>query len=67
MEPPISFDAEAVHDEQTKVLRAIQPLSPERVLDLAVRGQYGEGTFDRPSGSMLYRSEPHVAAEFTDA
>ena len=28
MEPPISFDADAVHDEQTKVLHAIQPLSP---------------------------------------
>ncbi|MGH9687542.1 MAG: glucose-6-phosphate dehydrogenase, partial [Candidatus Acidiferrales bacterium] len=26
MEPPISFDADAVHDEQTKVLRAIQSL-----------------------------------------
>jgi len=61
MEPPISFDAEAVHDEQTKVLRAIQPLSPERVLDLAVRGQYGEGTIDGKH-VPAYRSEPHVAA-----
>ena len=26
MEPPISFEAHEVHDEQTKVLRAIQPL-----------------------------------------
>ena len=32
MEPPSSFDAEAVRDEKAKVLRAIQPLSPEEVL-----------------------------------
>jgi glucose-6-phosphate 1-dehydrogenase len=60
MEPPISFDAEAVHDEQTKVLRAIQPLSPERVLEFAVRGQYGEGAIDGKH-VPAYRSEPHVA------
>ena len=41
MEPPISFDADAVRDEQTKVLRAVSPMSPEQVLQNAVRGQYG--------------------------
>ena len=62
MEPPISFDADAVHDEQTKVLRAIQPFSPERVLDHAVRGQYAEGMI---AGKHVpaYRAEPHVAPD----
>jgi glucose-6-phosphate 1-dehydrogenase len=62
MEPPISFEAEEVHDEQTKVLRAIQPLSPEKVLDHAVRGQYGEGIIE---GKRVpaYRSEPNVAPD----
>ncbi len=62
MEPPISFDSSAVHDEQTKILRAIQPMSPEKVLDHAVRGQYGAGTVD---GKRVpaYRSEPHVAPD----
>jgi glucose-6-phosphate 1-dehydrogenase len=62
MEPPTDFDADAVHDEQTKVLRAIQLLSPERVLDQAVRGQYGEGIID---GKRVpaYRHEPHVAPD----
>ena len=46
MEPPISFDADAVRDEQAKVLRAIQPMSPEEVLRRTVRGQYGAGTID---------------------
>jgi glucose-6-phosphate 1-dehydrogenase len=62
MEPPISFEAQAVHDEQIKVLRAIQTFSPERVLDHAVRGQYGEGIV---SGKHVaaYRAEPHVAPD----
>jgi len=62
MEPPISFDADAVHDEQTKVLRAIQPLTPERVLDQAVRGQYDAGTINGKH-VPAYRSEPNVAPD----
>jgi glucose-6-phosphate 1-dehydrogenase len=59
MEPPISFDSQAVRDEKAKVLHAVQPLSPEDVLTKAVRGQYGAGTLhDRPVPG--YRSEPQV-------
>ena len=43
MEPPISFQADAVRDEQSKILHAITPIVPEDVLTRAVRGQYGEG------------------------
>jgi glucose-6-phosphate 1-dehydrogenase len=43
MEPPISFSSDSVHDEQSKVLHAIQPMTAEDVLHCAVRGQYGEG------------------------
>ena len=43
MEPPVSFQADAVRDEQSKVLHAITPMSPEDVLVRAVRGQYGAG------------------------
>src|SRR5579862_6606148 len=39
MEPPAAFEADAVRDEKTKVLRATRPLSFEN----AVRGQYGRG------------------------
>jgi glucose-6-phosphate 1-dehydrogenase len=62
MEPPIDFDADVVHDEQTKILRAIQLLSPERVLDHAVRGQYGEGFIDGKRVAA-YRHEPQVASD----
>src|SRR5437588_6723280 len=59
MEPPISFDANAVRDEQAKVLHAIQPLSPEEVLSKHVRGQYGAGTIN---GKQVpaYRAEDNV-------
>jgi glucose-6-phosphate 1-dehydrogenase len=46
MEPPISFNSDAVHDEQSKILHAIQPFDDEDVLHCAVRGQYGEGSLN---------------------
>lgn len=62
MEPPISFAADAVRDEQAKILHAIQPLTPEEVLTRAVRGQYDEGTEDgKPVPG--YRAEPFVGAD----
>jgi glucose-6-phosphate 1-dehydrogenase len=59
MEPPISFSSDAVHDEQSKILHAIQPLSAEDVLRYAVRGQYGPGEIN---GERLpgYRQEQGV-------
>src|SRR6185369_15411014 len=59
MEPPISFDADAVRDEQTKVLRAVSPMTPEQVLQNTVRGQYGTGAVD---GREIpgYRTEKNV-------
>src|SRR3984885_8536169 len=59
MEPPISFGADAVRDEQAKILHVIQPLAPEDVLTRAVRGQYGEGQADGQP-APAYRTEPHV-------
>lgn len=59
MEPPISFEANAVRDEQAKILHAIHPLAPEEVLTCTVRGQYGEGKMGG-EGAPAYRSEPGV-------
>lgn len=58
MEPPISFSAKAIHDEQVKVLDAIHPADPME----AVRGQYGpsEGTDPQMPG---YRQEAKVAPD----
>ena len=57
MEPPNSFDAEAVRDEKAKLLMAIRPVP---VADV-VRGQYAAGKLmghDVPG----YKQEPDVAA-----
>ncbi|HUA16861.1 MAG TPA: glucose-6-phosphate dehydrogenase [Verrucomicrobiae bacterium] len=62
MESPVSFQADAVRNEQAKVLHSIQPLNSEDVLQLSVRGQYGAGAI---GGEKVpaYRSEPGVAPE----
>src|SRR5260370_31361375 len=46
MEPPISFDANAVRDEQTKILHAIQRPSAEEAANRSGRGQYDAGEID---------------------
>jgi len=62
MESPVSFSADAVRNEQAKVLHSLQPLNSEDVLQHSVRGQYGEGMIgsEKVPG---YRSEPGVAPE----
>jgi len=60
MEPPVSFQADAVRDEQAKILQAIQPFTPEDVLHETVRGQYGAGEINGKK-VIAYRSEENVA------
>jgi glucose-6-phosphate 1-dehydrogenase len=58
MEPPISFDADAVRAKKTELFQAIHPVSPEN----AVRGQYGGGVvLGRKVGN--FRHEPNVAPD----
>jgi len=62
MEPPISFQADAVRDEQAKTLHAIQVPTPEEVLTTTVRGQYGRGEIEGQPAAA-YREEPNVSPE----
>jgi glucose-6-phosphate 1-dehydrogenase len=62
MEAPISFSSTSVHDEQSKILHAIQPFSAEDVLHCAVRGQYGPGVM-KGERSPAYRQEDGVPAD----
>lgn len=66
MEPPISFDADAVRDEKVKVLRGVRPFDQERVRHDTIRGQYGPGWIDGQR-APAYRQEPKVAPESTTA
>jgi glucose-6-phosphate 1-dehydrogenase len=58
MEPPVSFDADAVRAKKTEVFSAIRPISPAD----AVRGQYGTGRV-RDKQVRDYRHEPNVAPD----
>jgi glucose-6-phosphate 1-dehydrogenase len=62
MEPPISFDANAVRAKKAEVIEAIHPLEPARVLKDAVRGQYDAGTV-LGTAVRAYRQEPDVAPD----
>jgi glucose-6-phosphate 1-dehydrogenase len=58
MEPPTSFDAEAVRTRKAETIEAIRPIQPED----AVRGQYGPGAVNNELASS-YRDEPNVAPD----
>jgi glucose-6-phosphate 1-dehydrogenase len=62
MEPPVSLQADAVRNEQAKVLHSVLPLNAQEVLQQSVRGQYGGGSI---GGETVpgYRSEFGVAPE----
>ncbi|MGB8331991.1 MAG: glucose-6-phosphate dehydrogenase [Polyangiales bacterium] len=64
MEPPISFDADAVRAKKAEVIQAIHPLTPAAALRNAVRGQYDAGTVLGRS-VQAYRREPDVAPDST--
>jgi glucose-6-phosphate 1-dehydrogenase len=52
MEAPSHFEADAIRDEKSKVLRAIRIMKPEQVFGDTIRGQYRK-----------YRDEPGVPPE----
>ena len=59
MEPPVNANADAIRDEKFKVLSAVRPIEPGRVMQETARGQYGPGTV---AGKPVpgYREEPDV-------
>jgi glucose-6-phosphate 1-dehydrogenase len=58
MEPPVSFDANAVRDKKAEIFLAMHPLKPED----AVRGQYAAGKIGKES-TKAYRDEEDVARD----
>ncbi len=62
MEPPATFEPNAVRDEKVKVLRAVRPMRPEETGEFTVRGQYRSGVISGQS-VIGYREEKNVAAD----
>jgi len=59
MEPPATFEADALRDEKVKVIRAVTELSPEQIQSDVIRGQYGPGWVSAKP-VVGYRQEPEV-------
>src|SRR6266536_2702873 len=64
MEPPITFEADAVRDEKVKVLHALQPLIGQDVAKNMIRAHYGPGWV---GGQQVegYQEEPGVSPRST--
>ena len=62
MEPPNSFDAEAIRNEKAKVIAAIRAPKPEEVAQVAVRGRYTAGRIG-DDDVKDYRAEADVAPD----
>jgi glucose-6-phosphate 1-dehydrogenase len=60
MEPPVSFGADAVREEQAKILEAIKPFDKNIIKKNAVRGQYRKGRVEGKT-AQGYHSEPDVS------
>jgi glucose-6-phosphate 1-dehydrogenase len=60
VEPPASFDANAVRNEKLKVLQSIRPFNLEMVAQSVVRGQYAPGKIGEKALAG-YRQESHVS------
>ncbi len=59
MEPPNSFDADAVRSEKAKVIESIHPMTAEEVSRNVVRGQYVAGRLN-DQDVAAYTDEPNV-------
>jgi len=62
MEPPISLSNQAIRDEKVKILKALSPMTPEKVKQNVVRGQYTSGSI---GGKKVpgYRQEERVSPD----
>ena len=62
MEPPNSFDGDAIRDQKVRLFQAIRPMEHEEIIHSTVRGQYGPGMIDGKDVPG-YREEPGVARD----
>jgi glucose-6-phosphate 1-dehydrogenase len=62
MEPPVSFRDEEIRNKKVDVIRALRPISRKDVSDMAVRGQYAEGSI-RGENVSGYRRETGVSPD----
>jgi glucose-6-phosphate 1-dehydrogenase len=59
MEPPITLQAKAIHDEKVKVVESIRPFPISQLNQFVIRGQYGPGYINGEEVKG-YRQEDNV-------
>jgi glucose-6-phosphate 1-dehydrogenase len=73
MEPPVTFEADAIRDEKLKVLKALRPIPPAEMDAYVVRAQYAAGSIsgrkvpgylEEPSVNPRSQTETFVALKF---
>ena len=62
MDPPVRYGGTSVRDRKADVMKAIVPINPESLSEVAVRGQYGPGIMNDKSVPG-YRQEEGVNLE----
>ena len=62
MEPPVAWDADAIRDEKTQVLKAVRRMSPTDCAGMVARGQY-EGYRNEPGVDPRSTTETFFAAK----
>jgi len=60
MEPPASFEADAIRNEKAKLLNSVRLYTPEEVPNYFVRGQYGRSLNKNGTVKPGYRDTPDV-------
>lgn len=60
MEPPASFDADAIRNEKGKLVQALRVIRQDEVPEYGVHAQYGPGKKADGSPAIAYRAEPQV-------
>ena len=63
MEPPNSFDADAVRSEKAKVIEAVHPMTADEIERNVVRGQYAAGSMPGAGDVPAYNTEQDVAGD----
>jgi glucose-6-phosphate 1-dehydrogenase len=62
MEPPVNLSSSAIKDEKVKILRSLEEITPEKIRQDIIRGQYSEGYF-KDSNLPAYRQEERVSPQ----
>jgi glucose-6-phosphate 1-dehydrogenase len=66
MEPPINLNSTSIRDEKIKILRSLEEITPQKINQDIIRGQYGEGTI-YGKNVIGYRQEDKVSpTSFTE-